>query len=395
MIDYFINAFKHLTRKKMRSFLTIFGIAVGVMSVVLISIISHIGKTAVNEELSDLGANGILISANSKKKQVELTESQLSWLRKSSVVDTATPLMVTYSTVKLKQGADDCVIWGVDQSVSDLIRVEVIHGRLLNDNDVATMAQVCLVDESYAQSIYQRSNIVGKELKILINGVYRPFEVVGVIKSGGNLLQSLMGDVVPCFTYVPYTTMQTLSEQTNLGQIMVKTSGNSQMATEKLTAGLDDVYGVKEAVKAQDLNSQMEMIESMMGMVTAVLTVIAGISLMVSGLSIMTVMLVSVSERTREIGIKKSIGATKGMILAEFLIESGLVTLIGSVIGAAVGILVALLGCTVIGIQPVIPFQTVIGCILFAVLIGIVFGVYPAMKAASLKPVDALRHEIT
>lgn len=395
MVDYFMNALKNITRKKIRSFLTVFGIAVGVMSVVLISIISTIGQSAVNDELADLGANGILISANSKKSQIQLTEKELDWLKQNHSVDSATPLVVSYSTVKLKQGSDDCVVWGVDQSVSNLIQLDVIHGRLLNNNDVDTMSQVCLVDESYAKNIYQRSNIVGKKLKILMNGFYRDFEVIGVIKSGGNIMQSLMGDVVPCFTYVPYTTMQTLSQRSQLDKIMVKTAGDSALVTDVLTKGLNQEYGVKEAVQSQDLNSQMEMIQSMMDMVTTVLTVIAGISLLVAGLSIMTVMLVSVSERTREIGIKKSIGATKGMILAEFLIESGLVTLIGSIIGALFGTAIALIGCLVIGIEPVIPYQTIFWCIIFAVFVGVIFGVYPAMKAASLKPVDALRHEAT
>lgn len=393
MIDYVSNALRDLSRKKLRTLLTMFGIAVGVMSVVLITIISYMGQTAVHDELADLGANGILISANSKKKQVELTDTQLSWLRKNDLVETATPLMVTYSTVRMKNKSDDCVIWGVDQSVAGQIRLEVVHGRLLTADDVRTSAQVCLVDESYAQSIYQRSNIVGKELNILVNGVYRPFEVVGVIKSGGNLLQSLMGDVVPCFTYLPYTTMQMLEQKTNLAQIMVKTAGDSAIATGQLETELSELYDVEEAVRIQDLNSQLEMIESLMGTVSAVLTVIAGISLLVSGLSIMTVMLVSVSERTREIGIKKSIGATRRMILTEFLVESGLVTLLGSLVGAAAGIGLAALGCWLMGFPLRLPAGAIAGCILFAVLVGVVFGSYPAMKAASMKPVDALRQE--
>jgi putative ABC transport system permease protein len=395
MIDYFVNAFRNLFRKKIRSVLTIAGIVIGVMSIMLISMISDIGTAAIEEELSGMGAGGILISSNSKKKNVSLSTPQLELIEENQSVQTAVPLMVQYSTVKMKQQTEECVIWGTDQNIADIISMEVLHGRFITQYDIDMLSAVCVVDESYALNVYKRSNIVGKKIQVLLGGSYQTLEVIGVIKSGGNILQSLMGNMVPCFTYVPYSTMQTLSKQSDFGQILVKIKDENDTQTESdgLVKQLNDEYGVKNAVKAEDLNQQMEMIESILQIVTMILTVIAGISLLVSGLSIMTVMLVSVSERTREIGIKKSIGASRGVILIEFITESFLVTLLGGVIGVALGIFFAWIGCLVFGISVIINWKTILWCILFAVGTGVLFGVYPAFKASALKPVDALRHE--
>lgn len=395
MFDYFANAFRNISRKKLRSFMTVFGIGVGVMSVVLISIISDIGKTAVNSELSSLGIGGVLVSRNAKQKTVNLDQECLAEIRKNNEVESATPLVVNYSTVKMLGNSSECVIWGVDRNVTSIVSLDLVHGRLINQNDIDTMAQVCLVDENYAKKNYHRSNIVGKELRMLLGGSYHKFQVIGVIKTGGNMLQSMMGNVVPCFTYAPYSTIQVMSDETSFGQIMVKAKNYSdtQELSDTLVTDLSDLLGVKNAVKAEDLNTQMDTLNSILNIITVVLTVIAGISLIVAGLSIMTVMLVSVNERTREIGIKKSIGANSRVILMEFITESFLVTLIGSLAGALLAVMIAGIGCACLGISLIINFQTILSCILFAVLVGILFGVYPAMKASRLQPVEALRHQ--
>ena len=143
----------------------------------------------------------------------------------------------------------------------------------------------------------------------------------------------------------------------------------------------------------ENMAAQMNKLNGILDIVTFVLSVIAGISLVVAGLSIMTVMLVSVNERTREIGIKKSIGASRSTIMKEFLVESLIISLLGSLSGAAAGVFISYLGCLVLSVDFVFNLSMFIFCVAFAVALGILFGVYPALQAVKLKPVDALRCE--
>ena len=162
---------------------------------------------------------------------------------------------------------------------------------------------------------------------------------------------------------------------------------------ERIVSVLENETGLSGRYRTDNLAVQKERLSGLMDIVTLVLTVISGISLLVSGMGVMTVMLSSVSERTREIGIKKAIGATRGRIMGEFLAEAVVLSLIGSVIGIAIGCMAALIGGAVLGMAVPIPLSTLVGLILFTVLTGAVFGVYPACKAAQLRPVDALRTE--
>lgn len=389
-MDALRNSLRNIFRKRLRSLLTVAGIAIGVLSVVVITSIGDIGKQTVNSELDSIGIGGIAISAENSSvgdRQLELIESD-------EMVSDCMPVMAKYTTAEIHSVETKSMVFGVNTEADRLVSLDVLHGRMINQSDLSANARVCVVDESYAVSAYKRSNIVGKTINILLGDTYQPFEVVGVVASGGNVLQNLMGEYIPCFIYAPYTTVQTAYGSTGYDQIMVKlkSGADSEEVTDTLVNKLETSLS-SGSVQVQNLVQQKEKLNSILDIVTLVLAVIAGISLVVAGLSIMTVMLVSVHERTREIGIKKAIGASRGIILREFMAESFLICLIGGTGGLLLGVGFVFAGCLLVGI-PFVPNFGMMGfCLLFSVVVGMLFGVYPAMKASRLKPVDALRME--
>jgi putative ABC transport system permease protein len=251
------------------------------------------------------------------------------------------------------------------------------------------------VDENFSKTAYGRSNIVGKTISILCAGVMENFEVVGIVKTGSGLLQNLIGDYIPTFVYVPYTTMQNAIGRSTIDQIAVKVKSGSNMETvgKSIVTNLNRNDGVAEGFSSNNLAKQKDGLTNMMDIVTLILSAVGAISLLVASLSIMIVMLVSVNERTREIGIKKSIGAKRSAILFEFLFEAIMITILGCIAGIIFGYLISFAGASYFGMTLNVRFDIMLLTIGFSLLTGIIFGVYPAAKASNLKPVDALRLE--
>ncbi len=396
MGGYLKNAFHNIFRKRLRSALTIAGIGIGVLSVIVISAIGDLGKQTINAELNSIGIDGLAVSASSSTTQpVTLYTDQLGEIKKDQNVEDAMPLMVQATQSRNRDKVNNCIVWGIDNNAQNIISLEVLYGRMVSQGDLASGESVCVVDEAYAAQFYGRKNIVGKTVEVILNGGYQTFTVVGVVASGGNVLQNLMGEYIPSFLYIPYSTMQRVCGRESFDQIAIRLREGTDpdSAAQSITTRLETENGVKDSIKVENLVQQKEKLNNILDIITLVLSVIAGISLIVAGLSIMTVMLVSVSERTREIGIKKSIGASRSKILMEFLIEALLISLIGSGMGCGVGVALSWAGCAVLGMTYTLNAGLVLFCMGFAVVTGILFGVYPAMKAAGLRPVEALRQE--
>ncbi len=393
MLDSLIKGIRCLFSNKLRASLTILGIAVGVMSIVIVTTIGEIGRTQINSELTGMGMDSLVVSASVNGITV-LDKDDLDTIKSIDSVENAMPLMnmITSSTVREKSSA--CMVWGVNEDADNVIDLQVLHGRLINKGDIASGSKVCVIDETVALSGYKRSNIVGKKISVVLNGKAEEFEVVGVVKNGVNLLQNMLGDIIPDFVYIPYSVMQDIYSKNSFDQITVKL--NSAESSEKTALYIKRLISAEDkadTVSVENLLKQKERMNSIMNIASAALAAVAGISLIVSGISIMTVMLVSVNERTREIGIKKSIGAKNKTIMAEFLIESVMITFIGGILGFLAGAAISVISCLAIGIKPVLNIPMCIAVLIFSIITGAVFGVYPAYKAASMKPVDALRYE--
>ena len=386
MLKILINIF----RAKVRSLLTIAGIAVGVFSVTLISTIGAVGTEQVSSTLITMGVDTLLVQAASNSVSVTLTDEDVSEVRKIEGVTDVMPLMASITEAKMINRRVDCYVWGVDKSADKLISLHAKHGRLITNSDSAALSKVCVIDKQFAEEVYGRSNVVGKKLRMFLGGKYHDFTIIGIAQSGLSSLQGMLSNIMPGFMYIPITTMQHLCGRTTYDKIAVKVSGDD-FSPKTVTDALDLKNGHVDGYLCNNLLSQKSQLDDIMSIVTTTLSMTAGISLVVSGISVMTAMMMSVSERTREIGVKKAIGARKRDILGEFLAESVLLTLLGSAAGIVVGLAVSFAGCVILGV----PFSVNVGSLVISAvvtaLLGAVFGAYPAAKAAKLNPADALR----
>lgn len=390
-------ALRSLSRKKLRTFLTVTGIAIGVSSVIIIGAVGSGGRQAVAAQLDALGLNGLSIHPKGTavgNSDIRLDQKDVALCRSASGVEEAMPVITQIGNSYLHGQTGSILMWGVGAEAKKVISLNVVHGRMFTEADVNADAMVCLVDEDFAKANYKRSNITGSVITVYFGGSYRKLTVVGVVEQGSSLLSSVAGDYIPSFLYVPYTTAETLRGKKGYDEIVVHTSASQSLdsAGTAITAALSRAHG-GAAFQADNMQKQRQRLDGMLGIVTAILSAIGAISLIVAGLSIMTVMTVSVNERTREIGIKKAIGAKKGAILMEFLCEALCISLIGAIIGIAVGWGCSLTASALLRFSLEPSFAGTFQAAGFSALIGVVFGVYPAVKASRLRPVDALRRE--
>lgn len=390
-------ALRNLKRKGARTFLTLLSIAIGVCSVLIIGVISDAGKAAVNHELDSLGVNGIAVSVKQSDGSTGLKNEDLSKLRGLEDVAEAMPVITKMGVASASGQSSSTMIWGIDSGANQVISLEMDYGREINAADVAGRSNVCLVDATTAEALYHRKNAVGGTLYLSLGSSSEPFEIIGVAAPDSGILQSIAGEYIPTFVYIPYTTLQRYIGTDSLSQIAIQVpeeqGENLDAVARKIERSLQLEKSADATVHADNLVKQRGKLSNTLDIVTLVLTVIGSISLIVAGLGIMTVMLVSVTERTREIGIKKAIGARRGAILREFLTEAILLSIIGSGIGLAVGTALTEIASAVLRYPIHVSAYQAVGALAIALFSGILFGVYPAVAASKMRPVDALRRE--
>lgn len=388
-----ICSVKNILRCRARSILTMAGIAIGVFSVVMISTVGSVGTQQVSSTLISMGVDTLLVQSGGKSVSAVLTDDSILTTRRIDGVADVMPLMASVTEARMIGRRLDTYAWGVDKSANKLISLEAKHGRLITAADTASYAKVCIIDEAFALSTYGRSNIVGKSISIFLGGKYHEFEIIGIASTGLSGLQSALSSIMPNFIYIPITTMQQLCARSTYDKLAVKLSAGTDTDTivDNIKAALDNASGCTDGFIVNNLLSQKKQLDDIMGIITTSLSLVAGISLVVSGISVMTTMMMSVNERTHEIGIKKSIGATNSDICMEFLTESVLLTLFGSIVGITAGLLLAGIGCLILSLPLSVNWGSLFISAAAAGLIGAVFGAYPAYKAATLKPVEALR----
>ena len=383
-------AWKSISSNKMRSFLTMLGIIIGVLAlVVLVSLVSG-ATSSVNDQISSMGANLIQVSVmDDKDKPVKL--SDLEDLAEEEEIRETAPVAQINSTASSTYAEETAVVYGTTGAYSDIMQQELYSGRFLKNTDVDNHTNVAVINAGLATEVLGRMDVVGETIKL--DGV--SYMVVGVLQAD----DSDTSTTQTYEAYIPYTSLVRLTDSVSMEITSFYVSAVSEesldpaekVVTEMLMERFDQD---EDAFTVINQSTIMEAMESVNSILSLLLGGIAGISLLVGGIGIMNIMLVSVTERTREIGIRKAIGAGRGVIMLQFIIEALMISLME----CAIGILLSWITLQVISVigKDSMTFALSPGvvwiAVAFSILIGVVFGIYPANKAAKKKPIDALRY---
>jgi len=383
-----------LKQRKGRTALIALSIAIGVFSVLIISVISDNGVKLINGELDSLGICGVSISKATTETDEMLSNKDLNNIKKQNYVESATPVITANGYIK-NNDSSSALICGIDENAKSVIAVETIKGEKIKYSDIVSRNMVCQIDEETAKRLFDNKNPLGKKIDVFLRGEVNAFTVIGVVKASSSILQTSVGELLPDIIYVPFTTLQKLTGNSKINQIAVNFSKNSsnEVCIEKIKSVIGNEKIYSSTLQFEDLNKQRNTLNNLLDIITIILKLIGGISLVVSGIGIMTIMLVTVNEKTKEIGIKKSIGARKSNIVFEFIFESALISAIGGLLGIVIMFISVLFAKIFFAMAIAVNFKTVFGILIISILCGIIFGVYPAVKASNLKPIDALRSE--
>lgn len=392
-IIYYI---KFIIKRKSKSLLTIVSIAISIAAVLIIGCISNTGKALISKELDSLGFNGITIQPTSASSR-KLNNSDLEYIKSLSCVKNATPIIMTTGFLKTESNKNSVFLWGVDKENSQTLSINIIHGRNFTQKDILKSNNYCLIDRTTAESLFPESKKpLNRNIQVYINGKTKELKIIGIAEAESGILQSVAGEYIPNIIYLPYTTLQSYIGNENITQIAINTKESASesilSANNLLENFVNRKYGINE-MNIENLTEDKTNLMETLDIVSLVLTIIAVISLIVSGLGTMTVMLFSISERTKEIGIKKSIGASRKGIIIEFLIESVILSVIGCIIGIILSLLIIIMSTLILNVNLLITLEQIYYVICVSLIFGISFGLYPAIKASKLNPVDALRRE--
>ena len=399
IIDSFNVSYEALRLNKVRSGLTMLGVIIGVMAVILLVSIGEGARRYIYEELGSMGTNLLIITpgktatkggfhppvAGAVRKLVY--DDAVALRKRATYLTDAVPIMFATGRIKYLNLSRDTTIVGCTEEYFRVRNLNIEIGTFISSADIDTKRRVVVLGRTVKRELFGDINPLGK-MVTLNDARYR---VIGLMEKKGVALGFDIDDIV----FIPTTSAQELFDTDSLFQIVTKVGREEDMpkAQEQIREILTKKHSNKEDFTIISQDEMISVMGKVLNIMTGVLGGIAGISLLVGGIGIMNIMLVSVKERTREIGLRKAVGAKKRDILLQFLIESISLSLIGGIIGIGFGIGISLLIPRFTFLPTMVSLWSVLIAFFFSAIVGIFFGVYPARKATKLDPIQALRYE--
>ncbi len=377
------------------------GIIIGIGSVIIITSIGKGNQEQITSSFDKLGVGRLTVRVRNNKNATRndnLNMADYDLLKKLDQVKYISPV---YSGNNMNVKLEDPTktksanVSGVSADYKDITNPEISYGRYISENDVDTGNKVVVINDTTAQKIFGVDNAVGQKISLKYRNGTQKLTVIGILKNANASIENMYGDQYPENLVMPISTLQKMFNTKTISQIeiVVKDTDVIDDTSALITTKLEEKHQNEDKYYVQNIMQQMEQINQVMSLITMFISAVAGISLVVGGIGVMNIMLVTVTERTREIGIRKSIGARNSDIRSQFIIEAIILTGSGGILGILLGWGGGIFVGKLMNISPIMTPQYVLIAVAISSLIGIVFGVYPANKAAKLDPIEALRYE--
>lgn len=395
--DIIRMSFQNLKMNKIRTFLTTLGIIIGIASIIALITIGQGVTSSVIEQLSGLGGNRVTVSITDTKAIPGFTDSNLREFTALDNVEGISPSLRSYKPVTLVPGETNSLYNYVYTSSASVMGVNNYYfslfaggnlkaGRAINDDDVAFSTHVCVLGETVWKNLYGNYDPIGETIRIQ----NMDFVIVGILNNLVGLETRGNYSVI-----VPYTVAMT---DLQMGLIttfdaIVSDTESMNITVSQMSDICADIVGSTQGYSVTNQQEVMDIVVTITDLILGMLAGIAAIALLVGGIGIMNMMLVSVSERTTEIGLRKALGAKPSVIMTQFLVEAVIISILGGILGVALGVSIAYVASLLIGYKFTFQMTTVLLAVGFSAAVGLIFGILPARKASKLNPIDALRSQ--
>ncbi len=422
-------ALQGLRSNKMRALLTMLGIIIGIGSVIAIMTVSSSLTNSITDTFAEMGANNVTVGLKQQSEEQEtrsngmkfgvsnrrisleeedrITDEMIEEVKKKYSTEVGCVSLeesVGSGTVKSGENSANVTLSGINTGFFNTNELTLLTGRFLTEDDVTGSKSVIMVSNKVVENIFDGDNnaALGQKINIDINNVYYSFYIVGVYEydEDADSFSSDSDEDVTTSAYLPITTgKQTMHTDDGYEKFTIVTNSTVESVTDfadEIAAYMNQKFYVQNEdyqISTTTMSTMTDSMNEMIGTVSVAIAFIAGISLLVGGIGVMNIMLVSITERTREIGTRKALGAKNSSIRLQFIIESVILCLIGGVLGIILGLILGAVAASMLGYSAAAPLAAIAGSVVFSMVIGVFFGYYPANKAAKMNPIEALRYE--